>query len=169
MAKKKVVEKIEQVVEKIEVEEPVIKKERKKLSPESLEKLQKARILALEKRRELKPIKDAVKEAKKELEIDMNNPINELEAYTRVKKKVDEELKTNEIVGINERMNKMLEQFNHIDSKLNTYIDDKNMRREMKQKQQIMSGLPTAVSRQMLEEELKRVEMDKFRRNIFGW
>lgn len=145
--------------------EPIIKKERKKLTPEALEKLQSARVLALEKRRALKTVKDV----KKEMDFKPDSKLDEIETYKRVKDKVDNELKTNEIVGINERMNKMMEQFNNIDGKLSGYIDERKMRKEAKQKQQVINQLPNMVSKNMLEEELKRVELERFRKSVFGW
>jgi hypothetical protein len=39
----------------------------------------------------------------------------------------------------------------------------------MKQAKDIVNELPSAVSKKMLEEELKKIELQRFRQNLFGY
>ena len=151
---------------KIQTHEPVEPKKRTRLmTPEALEKLKKARELALKARKEGKQIEEELAVVKKET---FGQKVDQIETYKKLKEKVNDEVSKNEIVSIN----KKLEDFN---SRFDGFLQDrerrkveKAQRKEEKKAREIVSELPRAISQKMLEEEVKRQELERFRRKMFG-
>jgi hypothetical protein len=151
---------------KIQTPEPVEPKKRTRLmTPEALEKLKKARELALKARKEGKQIEEELAVVKKET---FGQKVDQIETYKKLKEKVNDEVSKNEIVSIN----KKLEDFN---SRFDGFLQDrerrkveKAQRKEEKKAREIVSELPRAISQKMLEEEVKRQELERFRRKMFG-
>ena len=144
---------------------PVKPKRTRTMTAEALEKLKNARMLALKSRQEGKKINEELDQAKKET---FSDRIDQVETYRKLKTKVEDEVKLNEIVAIN----KKLEDFN---SRFNCFLDDrdrrkleKSQRKEEKKAREIVSELPRHISQKMLEEEVKRLEMAHFRKKMFG-
>jgi hypothetical protein len=166
MPKAKIPVAVEEVkVQPVEQVQPVKAKRTRTMTPEALEKLQKARELALKARREGKQINEELQQAKKE---SFSEKIDQVETYRKLKSKVEDEVKVNEIVSIN----KKLEEFN---SRFDGFLQDREkrkqekvQRKEEKKAREIVSELPRAISQKMLEEEVKRQELERFRRKMFG-
>ena len=120
-----------------EVIEPQVK-QRKKLSQENLDKLQNARIKALEKRRELKKANEELNIIKiKEPSIaskKLTDTNNEIEVYKNIKNRIDNELKTNELSYLKNNMENMISKFNNIETNLNSYIEERRIKKEVKNK-----------------------------------
>ena len=154
-----------------EVIEPQVK-QRKKLSQENLDKLQNARIKALEKRRELKKANEELNIIKiKEPSIaskKLTDTNNEIEVYKNIKNRIDNELKTNELSYLKNNMENMISKFNNIETNLNSYIEERRIKKEVKQKKKLVNELPNSISKNILNDELKRIELARFRKEMFG-
>lgn len=151
---------------KIQTTEPVEPKKRTRMmTPEALEKLKRARELALKARKEGKQIEEELAVVKKET---FGQKVDQIETYKKLKEKVNDEVSKNEIVSINQK----LEAFN---SRFDGFLQDrekrkveKAQRKDEKKAREIVSELPRAISQKMLEEEVKRQELERFRRKMFG-
>ena len=154
-----------------EVIEPQVK-QRKKLSQENLDKLQNARIKALEKRRELKKANEELNIIKiKEPSIaskKLTDTNNEIEVYKNIKNRIDNELKTNELSYLKNNMENMISKFNNIETNLNSYIEERRIKKEVKQKKQLVNEFPNSISRNILNDELNKIELARFRKEMFG-
>ena len=152
--------------------EPIVK-QRKKLSKEALDKLQNARVQALEKRRAIKKTNEELGLIKqKEPSIGskkLTDANNEIEVYKKIKERVDNELKTNELTNIKNGMVSMMDKFNNIDTNLSSYIQERKLKSDAKQKRQVLNELPSSISKNILNEELKKMELDRFRKAMFGF
>lgn len=157
------------VIEEVNIPEsvPVVEKPKRtrKMTPEALEKLKKARELALKAKKEGKEINEQLGLYKKET---FSEKIDQVETYKKLKEKVDEEVKKNEIVAINKKMDELY-------SKFDGYLQEKVQRRQIKdeRKQQkkaheIVKELPNAVSQHILEQEVKKLELERWRKRMFG-
>lgn len=141
------------------------------MSAEMLEKLRLAREKALEVKRKAKEnnVNEELVKIRQELKKDkLGDRVNEVETYKKIKEKVDDEVKKNEIVAINQKLNEL-------HSKFEGYLQEKATRRQQKAQakeemtaKEIVKELPAAISQKMLEEELKRQEMIRWRRRYFG-
>ena len=94
--------------------------------------------------------------------------VHEIETYKKIKERVDDEVKKNEIVVINQKLN-------DLHGKFEGYLQEKALRREQKAKakeemtsREIVKELPAVITQKMLEEELKRQEIARWRRKYFG-
>ena len=152
--------------------EPIVK-QRKKLSKEALDKLQNARVQALEKRRAIKKSNEELALIKKtEPSIGskkLTDANNEIEVYKKIKERVDNELKTNELTNIKNGMVSMMDKFNNIDTNLSSYIQERKLKSDAKQKRQVLNELPSSISKNILNEELKKMELDRFHKAMFGF
>ena len=145
VASKEVIE--ETAVNKI-VEKP---KKGRTMTPEMLEKLKLAREKALLAKRDGKKINDELEKAKKET---FSEKIDQVETYHKLKAKVEDEVKQNEIVAINQRLNDM-------HSKFDGFLQDRQQRKvEKAQRKQEKSGkelaraLPAELAKKMIQQEL---------------
>ena len=154
--------------EVIEIEPQI--KQRKKLSEESLNKLKNAREKAIEKRRELKSTNEELNNIKKKENLTKKISDNdaEIEVYKNVKNMVEQELKTNELSYLKNNMENMISKFNNIETNLNSYIQERREKKEVKQKKQLVNELPNSISKNILNDELKRIELSRFRKEMFG-
>ena len=151
-----------QIVENVPVVQP---KRTRKMTPELLEKLKKARELALLSKQKGKQINEELNQVKKETFMDK---VDQIETYKKIKEKVSEEVSKNEIVSINKKMEDLY-------SKFDGYLQEKVQRRQLKAEQkqqkkanQIVKELPAAVSQHILEEELKKIELARWQKRLFG-
>lgn len=159
-------EQVEQ--ETIKPEDNSVKKEKKKgrtMSAEMLEKLKIAREIALKARQEGKKISEEHENIKKET---FGQKLNDIETYKKLKEKADDEVKKNEIVLINKKLE-------DLHSKFEGYLQEKTVRRQQKEQMKqerkakdIVKELPLAISQKMLDEELKRQEMIRWRKRYYG-
>lgn len=144
------------------------KKKGRTMSAEMLEKLKVARELALKARREGKQIEQEHKEIKETF----GNKLNDVETFQKLKKEAkdiaDDEVKKNEIVAINKKLE-------DLHSKFEGYLQEKTVRRQQKSSakqemtaKEIVRELPVAISQKMLEEELKRQEAVRWRKRYYG-
>lgn len=142
-------------------------KPRKKrtMTPEMLEKLKQARELALKAKREGKKVSEELEKAKKET---FSEKIDQVETYHKLKAKVDEEVKKNEIVSINQRIN-------DIHSKFDSFLQDREQRKaekakkkEEKHTKEIARALPAELARKMIQDELREEQLKAFRYRTFG-
>ena len=149
--------------------EPQIK-QRKKLSEESLNKLKKAREMAIEKKKLLKSTNEELNNIKKKENLTKKITDNdaEIEVYKNVKNRVEQELKTNELSYLKNNMENMINKFNNIETNLNSYIQERREKKEVKNKRQLVNELPNNISKNILNDELKRIELSKFRKEVFG-
>jgi Tfp pilus assembly protein FimT len=154
------------VVENQSVENvPTIQPKRtRKMTPELLEKLQQAREMALKAKKEGKQINDEHKEIKETF----GQKVNDIETFKKIKEKVSEEVSKNEIVSINKKMEEL-------HNKFDGYLQEKVQRRQLKAEQkqqkkanQIVKELPGVVSQHILEEELKKLELARWQKRLFG-
>jgi len=150
---------------------PEVKKKGRTMTPDMLEKLRIAREKALEAKRmakannvdeELIKIRQEIKKEK------IGDRVHEIETYKKIKERVDDEVKKNEIVVINQKLN-------DLHGKFEGYLQEKALRREQKAKakeemtsREIVKELPAVITQKMLEEELKRQEIARWRRKYFG-
>ena len=130
-----------------------------------LEKLKVARELALRAKKEGKKINEELQKAKKET---FSEKIDQVETYHKLKAKVDEEVKKNEIVAINQRLN-------DLGSKFDCYLQEKSVWRQQKAlakdemtAKEIARELQATITQKMLEEELKRQELLRWRKRYYG-
>lgn len=160
------------VVEVVEPEpEPEPEKPKRKsrvMTEEALEKLKKARELALKARQQ----KAAIEAEHKEIKETWGQKVNEVEAFQTLKKKAKEEadieVKKNEIVAINKKLEDLY-------GKFDGYLQEKTVRRQQKEQarqekkaSEIVRELPAAVSQRMLEQQLKDLEVARWRRQYLG-
>ncbi len=151
-----------QIVENVPAIQP---KRTRKMTPDLLEKLKKARELALLAKQKGKQINEELGIAKKET---FSEKIDQVETYKKLKEKVSEEVSKNEIVSINKKMEEL-------HNKFDGYLQEKAQRRQLKdeRKQQkkaneIVKELPGVVSQHILEEELKKLELARWQKRLFG-
>ena len=118
--------------EVIEIEPQV--KQRKKLSDESLNKLKKAREMAVEKKKLLKSTNEELNNIKKKENLTKKISDNdaEIEVYKNVKNRVEQELKTNELTYLKNNMENMISKFNNIETNLNSYIEERRIKKKLK-------------------------------------
>ena len=65
-------------------------------------------------------------------------------------------------------MENMISKFNNIETNLNSYIEERRIKKEVKNKKQLMNELPNNISKNILNDELKRIELARFRKEMFG-
>lgn len=140
-------------------------KKRKQLSPEALEKLKKARELALEARRNRAKIDNEHKEIKETF----GQKVDEVTMYQKVKEKVDDEVKRNEIVAINKRLEEFTSKFDGFLQDREKRKQEKAVKKEQKHAREIVRELPVSISQKLLDEEIKKQELERFKRRIFGF
>jgi hypothetical protein len=160
--KKAVIEDDENIQKPVLQEKP---KRTRKMTPELLEKLKAARELALKAKKEGKQINEQLGQYKKET---FSEKIDQVETYKKLKEKVDDEVKKNEIVLINKKMDELY-------TKFDGYLQEKTQRRQMKEQRkdqkkanQIVKELPNAISQHILEGEVKKLELERWRKRMFG-
>jgi hypothetical protein len=156
---------------KEEKEEPqhIDKPKRTRLmTPEALEKLKIARELALKSRRE----KAEIESKHKEIKETFGNKVHDVETFNTLKQKAkefaDDEVKKNEIVSINKKLEDMYSKFDGFLQDREKRKIEKAQRKEGKKASQIADELPRAISQKMLEEEIKKQELSRFREKMFG-
>ena len=142
-----------------------IKKRTRTMTPEMLEKLKKARELALLAKKKGKEINNELEVAKKET---FSNKIDQVETYRKLKDKVEDEVKRNEIVLINKKMDDLY-------GKINGYLEEKATRRKQKEElrqekkaKEIVEELPAVLSKKLLEDEIKNYQINYWRKKHFG-
>ncbi len=144
---------------------PIEKKRTRKMSPIALEKLKIARQKALEVKRQSSQVNNELEKIRTEIKKEkLGDKVNEVETYKKIKERVDEDIKNNEYVNINKKLEKLDEMY----SKFNGYLEDKILRRQQKDHKKIVNELPMALSQRMLEEELRKQELSAFRKRMFG-
>ena len=138
------------------------------MTDEMLEKLKKARELAIKAKKEKAQIDSQHKEIKEKF----GDKVNQVETFEKLKReakeKADEEVKKHEIVAINEKLEQLYGKFDN-------YLQEKTIRRQQKEQakqqkkaNQIVKELPAAVSKNMLEEQLKQLEIERWKRQYLG-
>lgn len=158
MSKKQVQSQSQAKVQPVQPQ-PVPKKRTRTMSKEALEALQKARLKAIEVKKNSKKVNEELEKVRKET---YGEKVHEVETYKKIKERVDSELKQNEIVNINKKLDDMYNRFN-------SYLDEKTKKKDAKKAYQIAQELPLTISKQLLEEELKKQELERFRKRIFGY
>ena len=99
------------VIDEAQVEQiPEKPRRTRTMTPEMLEKLKHAREMALKAKKEGKRINEELGIAKKET---FSEKIDQVETYHKLKAKVEDEVKKNEIVSINQRINDMHSKFDN--------------------------------------------------------
>lgn len=157
---------VEPVVEEAPIERIVEKPKKKRtMTPEMLEKLQKARELALKAKKEGKKVNEELEKAKKET---FSEKIDQVNTYHKLKAKVEEEVKANEIVAMNQRLN-------DIHNKFDTFLQDreqrkieKAQRKQEKNNKELARALPAELARKMIQEQLRDEQLKEFRKQMFG-
>ena len=154
------------VIDEAQVEQiPEKPKRTRTMTPEMLEKLKHAREMALKAKKEGKRINEELGIAKKET---FSEKIDQVETYHKLKAKVEDEVKKNEIVSINERINE-------IHGKFDNFLQDRERRKvekaqskEQKSSKQIARKLPAELARKMIQEQLRQEQLRDFRYQTFG-
>lgn len=157
---------VEPVIEEPPMERFVEKPKKKRtMTPEMLEKLQKARELALKAKKEGKKINEELEQAKKET---FSEKIDQVNTYHKLKEKVNEEVQKNEIVAMNQRLN-------DIHSKFDSFLQDreqrkieKAQRKQEKSSKELARALPAELARKMIQEQLREEQLRDFRKQMFG-
>jgi 16S rRNA C1402 (ribose-2'-O) methylase RsmI len=165
------IRKVPTVIPEMEVAEdsepiptPIQEKKTRKMTPEALEKLQKARVLALEARRN----KAKIESEHKEIKETFGQKVDQISMYKKVKEQVDEDVKKNEIVVINKKLDEMYHKFDGFLQDREKRKQDKAQRKDQKKVSEIARELPPVISQKLLEEELRRQETARFRAKYFG-
>jgi hypothetical protein len=165
MPKKTTSSVIEEDKTQVENEKP---KRTRTMSAEALEKLKKARELAIKAKKEKAEIENKHKEIKETF----GSKVNDIETFNTLKQKAkaeaDDEVKKNEIVMINQRLNDIHNKFDGFLQDRERSKIEKAKRKEEKKAKQIVSELPMALSQKLLEDEVKRQELERFREKYFG-
>jgi hypothetical protein len=152
-----------QYVEKTE------KKRTRKMTPEMLEKLKIAREKALEVKRKSKGINEELVQIRSELKKErFGDKVNEVETYHKMKEKLESEVKANEIVNINKRLEDMYSRFDGFLQDREKRKQEKSQRKQDKQAKDIVRELPNELARRMIDEQLKEHQIKQFRAKMFG-
>lgn len=169
------------------------KKPRRKLSPEALQKLQDARKLALERKKELKEAKQVIRQQDRmQLDQKARDIVYQKQAIPAPPTipeyhipeqhvKQDASLTTND-----ERYNMLLSKIKKIDqideiisrvkkidevnAKFDIMMEEKAKARKIKEqnRKEFYDKIPVNVQKQMMEEELQNKEVERFRNKWFG-
>ena len=168
MAQSKKVSAIIPSTDDVVVTETIQKEKKKKgrtMTPEMLEKLKVARELALKAKRQGKKIDEELDKAKKET---FSEKIDQVETYHKLKAKVEDEVKSNEIVSINKKLEDMY-------SKFNGFLEDRDLRKQEKAKRkddkkalEIVRELPNEMAKRLIEQQIKEHQLNDFRKRVFG-
>ena len=154
------------VIDEAQVEQiPEKPKRTRTMTPEMLEKLKHAREMALKAKKEGKRINEELGIAKKET---FSEKIDQVETYHKLKAKVEDEVKKNEIVSINQRINDMHSKFDNFLQDRERRKVEKAQRKEQKSSKQIARELPAELARKMIQEQLREEQLKAFRWNTFG-
>lgn len=153
------------VVNSIEDETPpsIIEKKKKtrKMTPETLEKLKRARELGNQKRKEIAEAKKKVKEIK---EYKIEEIKSEPERYEKIKEKVKQDLSVDKWSNIERTLENMNLRLNKFDD----YVEEKRKHRAQKTTRETLRELPSVVSENLLKEQLRNYELEQFRKRVFG-
>ena len=149
------------------VEEP--KKRTRTMTPEALEKLKIAREKALEARRSVKGVNQELVQIRSEIKKEkLGDRVNEIETYHKLKEKVENEVKANEIVNINKKLEDMYTKFDGFLQDRERRKQEKAQRKDEKKTKEIVKELPNEVARRMIEDEIRSHQLNEFRRRMFG-
>jgi hypothetical protein len=141
------------------------KKRTRKMTPELLEKLRLAREKAVEARKASGSVNKELVQIRSELKKEnLGDRVNEVETYKKIKERVNEDIKNNEYVNINKKLEKLDDMYN----RFNGYLEEKAKRRQEKSSKEIAYELPKALQQKLLEEELRKQELAAFRKRMFG-
>jgi hypothetical protein len=156
-----------------EVDEPinqnVEKKRTRKMTPEMLEKLKVAREKALEMKRKAKGVNEELVQIRSELKKEkLGDRVNEVETYHKIKEKVESEVKANEIVNINKKLEDMYSKFDGFLQDREKRKVEKAQRKQEKQTKDIVRELPNELARRMIDEQLREHQIKAFRAKMFG-
>ena len=157
----------EQVAEKAEskMSEKQEKKRTRTMTPEMLEKLKVAREKAAQVRKQGGNVNRDLAKIRSELKREnLGEKVNEVETYKKIKERVDEDIKNNEYVNINKKLERLDDMYN----KFNGYLEEKAQRRQEKSSREMAYELPKALQQRMLEDELRKQELAAFRKRMFG-
>lgn len=150
-------------------ETPVIEEDKPKkkrtMTPEMLEKLKQARELALKAKKEGKKINEELEKAKKET---FSEKIDQVETYHKLKAKVEDEVKQNEIVAMNKRLEDIHLRFNGFLEDRERRKQEKAQRKQEKSGRELAKALPGELARKLIQEELRNQQLREFRYNVFG-
>ena len=146
-------------------EAPKQKKKGRTMTPEMLEKLKVARELALKAKREGKKINEELDKAKKET---FSEKIDQVETYHKLKAKVEDEVKANEIVNINKKLEDMHTKFDVFLQDREVRKQEKAKRKDEKKTREIVRELPNEVAKRLIEEQIKEHQLSEFRKRVFG-
>ena len=154
------------VIDEAQVEQiPEKPKRTRTMTPEMLEKLKHAREMALKAKKEGKRINEELGIAKKET---FSEKIDQVETSHKLKAKVEDEVKKNEIVSINERINEIHGKFDNFLQDRERRKVEKAQRKEQKSSKQIARELPAELARKMIQEQLREEQLKAFRYHTFG-
>jgi len=156
-------------IEQVEIENKEPVKRTRKMTPEALEKLRIAREKAIEARRKVKGVNEELVQIRSEIKKDkLGDRVNEIETYHKMKAKVEEEVKANEIVNINKKLEDMYSKFDGFLSDREKRKQEKSQRKQEKQAKDIVRELPNELARRMIDEQLKEHQIKQFRAKMFG-
>jgi hypothetical protein len=141
------------------------KRRTRTMTPEMLEKLKKAREIALIAKRDGKDVNEILNKAKRETFMDK---VDQVETYKKIKEKVNEEVSKNEIVMINKKMEELYNKFDGFLQEKTQRRQFKDERKQQKKANEIVKQLPSVVSQHILEEEVKKLELARWQKRLFG-
>lgn len=148
--------------------EPMKPKRTRVMTAEALEKLKKARELALRAKKE----KAEIESKHREIKETFGSKVNDVETFNTLKQKAkevaDDEVKKHEIVSINKKLEDMYSKFDGFLQDREKRKIEKAQKKEEKKAREIANELPRAISQKMLEEEIKKQELQRFRQKMFG-
>ena len=158
----------QQELEEKQVYQPEKPKKSRTMTPEMLEKLKHARELALKAKKE----KAAIEQEHKVIKETFGQKVNDVETFKTLKQKAkqeaDEEVKKNEIVAINKRLEDLYGKFDGYLQEKAVRRQQKDQARQEKKASEIVKELPAAISKNMLEQQLKDLEVQRWRQRYFG-
>ena len=146
-------------------QQAIPKKRTRTMSKEALDQLQRARLKAIEVKKNSKSVNAELGKIRKET---FDQKVDEIKTYKIIKQKVEDEVKANEIVSINNKLNDMYTKFNGFLEDRDKRKNEKMIKKQEKSARQIAQELPMAINKQLLDEELKKLEIERMRRRCFG-
>jgi hypothetical protein len=157
------------IIEEVEMPIPAPVKQKPKktrtMTPEMLEHLKRARELAFKARKEGKQINHELDQAKKET---FSEKIDQVETYKKLKEKVETEVKQNEIVNINKHLSDLNTRFNgFLEDRMKAKEEKAKMKQE-KRAREYAPQVPNNIDRSMLEQSLRALEIENYRKRYFG-
>lgn len=139
-------------------------KKTRTMTPEALERLKKARELAIEARKN----KAKIESENKQIKETFGEKFNNIETFKKLKEQADEEVKKNEIVVMNKRLEDLTNNFSQFLEQRQRAKEEKAKMKEQKRAQQYAPQVASTIDKHQLEASLRALEIENYRKRYFG-